>query len=1291
MAAPLLLPLGSLVWATAHDLPPWPAQVHSNCTSLGVTADPGTHAEVRRLNASNDNHQHLCIVPKTAIHPFVRDAFHDHQLRRSGPYHGAVEEAAGIAWGLMKHAVATVSPSDAHMVTIASAPSVPPHDHNADEIEQGLLARRAAAPTLLPKPLPQGTPPQVPVEELDNKSDESKQPTEDIVFAVGSVLWAQLEGFPWWPARVVLEEEVDFASLRVASIADNQTLVLFFNDRNRFCLIEKSRTHPFRLDSFYKARRAQRGKYSRDIISAINDAWAFIDSMHSSATLSMWQPPIPDPDRVLVNAKPRSTKRRKPSATADPLLVPKRRKSDAKISNPAPRPTTAGKSPILPSPKVALASLPIPHTPLSTKSPTSKTSITPPAPKSQIPTFGKSPIRPLDKSTISPSYKPYILPTSQTPIALPRKPNIPSPRKRFAPVRKAPVLISVKGPIDHSRKLTVIPSTGAPIVLPGKLPVVPAEKPVIQPPERPGMRPSLSTALPTLSTVIAAEKEIVLRTGNSPYLIPHKLQTVPHRAEPITAPTANPPKPPSLPGGEGEWRGEYRGGDPYAPVSDFPHGKSLPKHLLQKLSHVYVPLTSTAKSLPHGLREVSKQPVLKPLASANASLPGHEVEPVSVRCVTQAGSSGDYCDGDPYLDDGGYSKGSASGSVHGPKPTMQLPRHPQKSVSTPTLRKPFRKAITESIRNSTTLAALRPSMPISLQKTGKDNQPLVQNVTLVKGKTIVESRKNAKVTKQSLSQPKISSADAITGLAKSGPVVVKRCRRPVTSVLAESEGSYHDGNDDFSTVQVLSKSARVDEPLQSRHIRPLSRQFTASERPVITTGMPLEPKNTASGIRMTGPKALQASQRPIFHSAHGMKAGQSVLAAASIDKCQSVPVHGLSGKENETAEMATKDTLDDDGGKGDDRRASCDLSISEIEDMSTSDKSGDNKMHVVIQVVKPQKGNGQSTSTDGMKVFPKRPESVALPCSEASRSVKPTHSNTPSVIDLTRSVTDDRGASESRPELRKHGDNLSSSRGGSDGKQRAGQLEGTSGRDEDEGAKTDENGKGRLQTDAANTRAEVATLNVDPCGDEDGKIGGDLGDGTNENCNENGSGAAPGGEGSDNTKRRRQIERTEEMKSLSIVKKCISHISRCEDEVENDAEGATSTGNIQQKASTAGNHNHKCEGRIHRDDGNDVCNCGLNSNAKATKQMETNKATGASCVPAAGEDHVDEVPEENSRIGNNTCTTCNCERRDKLREERRAVKKKRRREKRKALVKALGQVVQSLLDAYEDSDDDEDE
>lgn len=148
-------------------------------------------------------------------------------------------------------------------------------------------------------------------------------------FDEGTLLWVNLEGFPWWPARVIHESECNFASLNVAKIPPDQVLIMFFNDNNRFCLTDKEKTVPFQQDKNFKRFEKYKGKYRSSLLGAIREASAIYNGQHGDGKRS--SPPSNlmgnSVNEVQLLTSPSSSHVRNPSPAPDRRRKPVRRNS----------------------------------------------------------------------------------------------------------------------------------------------------------------------------------------------------------------------------------------------------------------------------------------------------------------------------------------------------------------------------------------------------------------------------------------------------------------------------------------------------------------------------------------------------------------------------------------------------------------------------------------------------------------------------------------------------------------------------------------------------------------------------------------------------------------------------------------------------------------------------------------------------------------------------------------------------------------------------------------------------
>lgn len=112
----------------------------------------------------------------------------------------------------------------------------------------------------------------------DHENDTEDEFDSSSPFPVGTVVWAGLDGFPIWPSRIVSKYQVAWEGVKKRVIPPHKCICLFFNDNDRFSLIEKSKIEVFNPeDDEGNKRRAKTRKYGRDIAEASRQAIEFID------------------------------------------------------------------------------------------------------------------------------------------------------------------------------------------------------------------------------------------------------------------------------------------------------------------------------------------------------------------------------------------------------------------------------------------------------------------------------------------------------------------------------------------------------------------------------------------------------------------------------------------------------------------------------------------------------------------------------------------------------------------------------------------------------------------------------------------------------------------------------------------------------------------------------------------------------------------------------------------------------------------------------------------------------
>lgn len=92
-------------------------------------------------------------------------------------------------------------------------------------------------------------------------------------FRVGEVVWAKFTGFPWWPARIVEREEITLDQGEAEpELDDGEALVEFFNDEERFAVVQLAKLHPFFSKRYASVHRNYKGQYVDPFRVAVKEA-----------------------------------------------------------------------------------------------------------------------------------------------------------------------------------------------------------------------------------------------------------------------------------------------------------------------------------------------------------------------------------------------------------------------------------------------------------------------------------------------------------------------------------------------------------------------------------------------------------------------------------------------------------------------------------------------------------------------------------------------------------------------------------------------------------------------------------------------------------------------------------------------------------------------------------------------------------------------------------------------------------------------------------------------------------
>lgn len=91
-------------------------------------------------------------------------------------------------------------------------------------------------------------------------------------YKVGDPVWARMDGYPWWPARVVTRNDVVVDNRDEEPVVDeNSHLVEFFNDNKRFAVMSRRSLRPFN-EEHLQINKTYSGSYFSALNVAIREA-----------------------------------------------------------------------------------------------------------------------------------------------------------------------------------------------------------------------------------------------------------------------------------------------------------------------------------------------------------------------------------------------------------------------------------------------------------------------------------------------------------------------------------------------------------------------------------------------------------------------------------------------------------------------------------------------------------------------------------------------------------------------------------------------------------------------------------------------------------------------------------------------------------------------------------------------------------------------------------------------------------------------------------------------------------
>lgn len=92
----------------------------------------------------------------------------------------------------------------------------------------------------------------------------------------GEPVWAHMEGFPWWPARVVRRDDIALHPGEDEPVLnDGELLVEFFNDNTRFAPMHHYLLRPFLLPYYSNLNAYYDGTYKQELHVAVKKAMKY--------------------------------------------------------------------------------------------------------------------------------------------------------------------------------------------------------------------------------------------------------------------------------------------------------------------------------------------------------------------------------------------------------------------------------------------------------------------------------------------------------------------------------------------------------------------------------------------------------------------------------------------------------------------------------------------------------------------------------------------------------------------------------------------------------------------------------------------------------------------------------------------------------------------------------------------------------------------------------------------------------------------------------------------------------
>lgn len=123
-----------------------------------------------------------------------------------------------------------------------------------------------------------------------------------ITYNHGEPVWAKVDGFPWWPARVVSRHEITLDEGEPEpQVHPDEALIEFFNDNKRFAPVPLKNLRPF-LNTRPNINRDYSGEYLDDVRIATREAKDYIAKRDASKQTTFAPPTLKKGEPVWAKA-----------------------------------------------------------------------------------------------------------------------------------------------------------------------------------------------------------------------------------------------------------------------------------------------------------------------------------------------------------------------------------------------------------------------------------------------------------------------------------------------------------------------------------------------------------------------------------------------------------------------------------------------------------------------------------------------------------------------------------------------------------------------------------------------------------------------------------------------------------------------------------------------------------------------------------------------------------------------------------------------------------------------------